>query len=142
MRTLELRNGDLVLGPGGYSMVQGAAKVRQDLAAIVREAIGTDRFHPRFGTVLYDYLGGYQDTEVLMLIRAEVHRCIQNYMMVQSEQVTSDMAAGRRPRYTPDELVAGVDSVQVQSRYDRFNIKVTVSTASGDDVTLLRTVEV
>lgn len=141
MKTLELRNGDLVLGPGGFGMVSGAAKVKQDLGAIVREALGTDRFHPRFGSVMEDYVGRYQDAESVMLIKGELHRLVQNYMMVQTEQITADMAERRRPRYAPDEIVSSVQSVQVQHRYDRINVKVVVRTYEGDDVTILRTME-
>jgi hypothetical protein len=142
MKTLELRNGDLVIRPGGFGMVRGTKKVQQDLGTIVREALGTDRFHPRFGTVLHDYLGGYQDATAYALIRGELHRLINNYIMVQTGAIQADMARGRRPRYGPEEIITSVQAIQIQQRLDRFNVKVVVRTASGEDVTLLRSVGV
>ena len=142
MKQLELRNGDLVVGPGGHGMVRGARRIQQDLGAAVRETIGTDRFHPRWGTILQDYVGGVQSAEATMLIRSEVERVVQNYIVIQTEQITSDIAAGLRPRYSPDEIIADVSRVEVQQRYDQVNIRVTIRTLQGDDVTILRSVGV
>lgn len=142
MKQLELRNGDLVVGPGGHGTVRGARRIQQDLGAAVREAIGTDRFHPRWGTILQDYVGGVQNDESTMMIRAEIARVVQNYIVIQTEQITADMGLGLRPRYAPDEIVADVGNIEIQQRYDQVNVRVSVRTLQGDDVTILRSVGV
>ena len=142
MKQLELRDGDLTVGPGGYAMIRGARRVQQDLGAAVREVLGNDRFHPGWGTVLADHVGQRQSNEVIMLIRAEVSRVIHNYIAIQTGQITSDMDAGVRPRYGPDEIVADVGVVEVQQRLDQINVRVTIRTYSGEDVTILRSVGV
>ena len=142
MKQLELRDGDLVVGPGGFATVSGARRVQQDIGAVVREAVGTDRFHPRWGTVLQDYVGGVQTTESFMLVRAEIERLIHNYIVLQTEQITSDMDAGLRPRYSPDEIVADVGNIEIQQRYDQINVRVSIHTYRGEEVTILRSVGV
>lgn len=142
MKQLQLRNGDFVVGPGGFAVVRGAAKIQQDLGAALRETLGDDRFHPRLGTILGDAVGGIQGEEAQMMIQSEISRVIANYMAVQTAQINADTSAGIRSRYTPDEIVSSVGGIAVQQTYDRINVKVSVTTAQGDTVTLLRSVGV
>lgn len=141
MKTLTLRNGDLALGPGGHQVATGVTKLRQDLGVLVREELGVDRFHPSWGTILPRYVGGTADPELAMYVRSEVNRLLQNYIAAQTLQMEADATAGRRPRYTSDEILAVVDGVQVQTIGTRLNVKVTVRTAAGSTATILRTVE-
>lgn len=140
MKTFKLEGGDLVIGSGGFTTVRGSDKLQQDLGAIVREELGTDRFHPRWGTVLHRYIGRPIDRESAMYVKGEINRLLQNYMMVQTNLLQADATAGHRPRFTPSEVISAVREVSVQQRRDYFNIKVTVRTFAGADVTILRTV--
>lgn len=140
MKTLELRNGDLVLAAGGYSMLSGPQKVIQDLGIMVREPLGADRFHPRWGTILDDFIGRAINEESEMRVRAELQRLIQNYVVMQTRQIQADHDANRRPRFRPGEIVTGVAGIDIQQRYDRLNVKVRLDTASGEQVTILRSV--
>lgn len=142
MKQLQLRNGDFVPAPGGFAVVRGAAKIQQDLGAALREALGDDRFHPKFGTVLADAVGTVQGSEAQMLIRTEISRVIANYMAVQTEQINLDATAGVKSRYTPDEIVSSVGTIEVQQTYDQVNVRVSISTAQGSTVTILRSVGV
>lgn len=142
MKTLELRNGDLVLGAGGYSMVAGPQKVIQDMGIMVREPLGVDRFHPRWGTILDDFIGEAINEESEMRVRAELQRLIQNYVVMQTRQIQADHDAGRRPRFRPSEIVTDVAGIDVQQRFDRINVRVHLITASGEEVTILRSVGV
>lgn len=142
MKQIEIRNGDFILGPGGLATVRGETKLRQDLGIIMREGLGVDRFHPKWGSVLADYAGDMVSSESIGLIKGEVHRLIQNYMVIQSQQVESDLGSGRSPRYTPEEIIIGVSGIEVQQRYDRLNVKVSVQTLAGGTLAILRTVGV
>lgn len=142
MKQLQLRNGDFVPAPGGFAVVQGAAKIQQDLGAALRETLGDDRFHPRFGTVLGSVVGTVQGVEAQALIQSEITRMISNYMAVQTEKINADTTAGVKSRYTPDEIVSSVESIEVQQTYDTINVRVSISTAQGSIVTVLRSVGV
>lgn len=141
MKQLLLRNGDLVLGPGGLATVSGRDKIAQDLGAAVREVLGTDRFHPKWGTVLHEYLGGYQSDEARMLVQSEIHRVIQNYIVMQTNEIVRDADLGLKSRFSPDEIVSSVTNVETQTVGDRLNVRVTVSTAAGSSVSVVRSVE-
>lgn len=141
MKQLKLRNGDLVLGTGGFVTLTGTERIIQDLGALVREVMGTDRFHPAWGTILQDYLGGYQDEEAAMLVRGEIARVVQNYIVMQSTQIIKDRDLGLRSRYAPEEIISSVRSIETQAVGDRLNVKVSVGTMSGQTVDIIRSVE-
>lgn len=140
MKQLEIRNGDLVLGAGGFASIKGESKLRQDLGIIMREGLGEDRFHPRWGSVLGNYAGEMISSETIGLIKGEIHRLIQNYMVTQSQQIEADLNARRHPRHTPDEVVVSVSNIAVQQWQDRINVKVSVNTLAGGTLSILRSV--
>jgi hypothetical protein len=139
MKTFEIRGGDLVLGAGGFASITGAVKVKQDMAVAVREPFGVDRFHPLWGTVMEQFVGS-TDTELVEgQIRSEVYRLVRNYVGTQSEQIRADTLAGRKPRYGTDELVSDIKALDIRQEFDRLYLRVTLSTNSGDQVTLTST---
>lgn len=142
MKTLEIKNGDLVIGPGGYSTVSGPAKVKQDLGLAVREPYGVDRFHPRWGSTLPDMIGGTIDDFARMRVVAEVQRIVANYMAVQQDLMARSTAAGRRPTFSSGEAVSAVEAIQVRQTMDRLHVRIVLRTLSGQSVSLVSTVEV
>lgn len=141
MKQLRLVNGDLDVQPGGFALVSGQQKVLQDLGILVRDALGSDRFHPRWGTILHEYVSsGVHPEEVALLVRSEITRVIQNYIVMQSDQISSDADNGRRSRFSPDEIVVDVSNIEIQQSYDRLNVRVTVITGRGAAVSVVRTV--
>jgi hypothetical protein len=140
MRTFRLRNGDFVVGAGGFEEITGTQKVYQDLSVLVREPLGDDRFHPQWGGILDEFVGFPFTEDVEGEVRNEVNRLVQNYVVMQSNQISADISLGRKPRYTPEEIVVGIDGIQVQQFNDRVNVRVFIRTASGDPVDIIRTV--
>lgn len=141
MKTFQIRNGDLVIGAGGYATLTGVPKVYQDLGILVREPLGEDRFHPQWGGILQEFIGRIITQDARTDVVNEIQRLTQNYIVMQSRQMTVDLSLNRRPRYSPEEIVVSLENVDVQQRGDRLNVKVTVSTASGEVVDIVRTVE-
>lgn len=140
MKTFQLRNGDFVVGAGGFVEITGTQKVYQDLAVLVREPYGEDRFHTDWGGILDEFIGTAIDTQAVAEVRNEIQRLIQNYIVMQSNQISADNAMSRRPRYSPEEIVVGVDSIDVNTTYDKINVRVRIRTAAGESVDILRTV--
>lgn len=140
MKSLLVKDGDLALGPGGFTTVEGPSKVHQDLSHSMREPYGSDRFHPRWGTVLGDFVGEMADESTGLLIRSEITRLIQNYMVVQQEQMGRSANSGRRPRFLTNELVADIQSIDIRQMFDRFYVRVRLQTLSDEEVTLLASV--
>ena len=140
MRTFAIEGGDFVLGEGGFALVTGHEKVKQDLGIAMREPFGCDRFHPRWGSVLVNYVGEPAGEQVSFLVKAEVGRIIRNYIAVQGYLVEEDVKEQRRSRLNTNEVVVGVDGIDVRQEQDRYHVRVRLSLFSGEEVSLTGTV--
>lgn len=140
MKTFLIDGGDLVLGQQGYATVEGPPKLRQDLGVAVREPYGCDRFHPRWGSLLYEYVGMQADQEAAAYVRGEITRLIQNYIHVQGAILAKDRAANRRPRYGRGEMISDIKGIDIQQSFAQFKVRVTLLTLSDVEVTLTQTV--
>lgn len=135
MKTLEIRAGDLALAPGGYAMLTGRAKMKQDLAVAVREPLGCDRFHPNWGSVLGEMIGGISGDDTKGRILAEINRLIFNYSAVQNDQFAGTYSSGQ-PLYTNDEVISAVTGIKITAREDAFYVRVSLVTMANNTVTL------
>lgn len=140
MKTLQLRNGDFVLGQGGYTTVTGTAKIRQDLALALGEPLGDDRFHPDWGSVLPNYVGQPITDETEMLVQAECARVIQQYIDAQRTGILNDVLNGNRTRYTTDDVVVQVTDIAANADLDNLRVKLSLLTQASQNVTITRTV--
>jgi phage baseplate assembly protein W len=142
VKTLALANGDIVVAPGGYATLTAAPKIRQDLALALGEPLGNDRFHPEWGSVLPTYIGQPIDDETDMLVRAEVARVIEQYMSIQQRDISRDAQNGASSRYSTQDVVAGVQDIVVNVRYDTIQITVALLTQAGVRLNIKRTVNI
>lgn len=134
MKTLAVRDGDLVVGPKGHTILEGEAKTRQDLGLALREPWGVDRFHPDHGSLLYRYVGEPVGIETEALIRAEIFRVVKNLIANQEAILTADNAKGAKPRFTTNEVISGVEGVDVAAQYDRYYVRVRLRTLAGSQI--------
>jgi hypothetical protein len=128
MRSLTIENGDLVLGSGGYTTVEGSQRIIQDLGLAIREPYGMDRFHPRWGTLLDSYVGMVIGPDTPVLIEAEARRMVGNYVALQQQQLQREATAGRPSRFISGEVIIGVAGVALSQNYDRLAVKITLDT--------------
>lgn len=140
MKTLALVGGDLALGNGGYRTLTGAARIRQDLALALAEPYGHDTYHPEFGSVLASHIGEPLTDELQLLVRAEVVRVVQQYVDGQQAQIAADSLSGSRSRFSFQDVVRSVQSINTEIQYDTIKVTVALKTQSGGVVRVLRTV--
>lgn len=140
MRTLQLRNGDLVVGTTGHQVVEGTQKIRQDLALALGEPYGDDRFHPSWGSMLPRYVGDTATEETRALVISETARVLQAYVDSQATDVLQDSLAANRSRYATADVVRQVDAIDATLSLDTIQLKVSLTTQAGQDVVLSRTV--
>lgn len=141
MKSLALVNGDLALGTdGGYLMHSGAARIRQDLSLALTEEYGADRFHPQWGSIVRSYLGRVLTEDMQQLVRAEVNRVLQNYIILQRNEVLRDTTVDIAGRYTTSDVVRSVESIQARAVLDAVYLYVTLTTLSRETITLARQV--
>lgn len=134
MKTLQVHNGDLVLGAHGYATVAGATKLRQDLGLAVREPYGCDRFHPQWGSLLPSYVGGPVGIETEALVKGEITRIIQNHASQQAALMQDDLWASKASQFLQDEAIDGITRIDVAQYLDRVTVAATVKTMSGAQI--------
>lgn len=140
MKSLALASGDLVVGVGGYQTLTGAPRIRQDLALAMGEAYGHDTMHPEYGSVLASYIGQPLTAELELLVRSEVIRVLQQYVASQQTDIAADALSGSRSRYSYQDLVDQVVSVDTQVSFDTLKVLVALRTRAGESVNVARTV--
>lgn len=136
MKTLRLTNGDLTLNGRAYAEVSGTAKVRQDLRGALAEPLGTDRFHPGWGSTLGDHVAAVVDPFTEFEVKAEVSRVISNYAAVQRDKVESDIYSDGATRFSTSEILSSVRGVDTTLVGDRLTVDIHLQTASGEIVAL------
>jgi phage baseplate assembly protein W len=137
MKTFALNGRDLSLTGSGYTMVEGISRVKQQLGLGLRESYGGDRFHPRWGSVLPEWIGTVIDRPGMsMEIRSEVIRVIKNFMSVQTAEIDARAARGLSPVVRPSEVVLGVTDVRVTQLQDTVSVTVYLQTAGGQVISV------
>lgn len=141
MQGLALVHGDLAIGSdGGYLLYSGADRIRQDLTLWLTEVYGADRFHPTFGSVVASYLGQVITDGLQQLVRAEVNRVVQNYIILQQQEVLRDTVVDVQGRFDTSDVVRSIDSLQVRVLSDTIYLAATLTTLARETVTISRQV--
>jgi phage baseplate assembly protein W len=141
IKTLALVNGDLAIGTNGaYLLYSGVNRIKQDLTLALTEEYGTDRFHPTYGSIVQSYLGQVLSAELMQLVRAEVNRVLQNYLIIQQNEVLRDTVVDVANRYDTSDVVQSVDNVAARAVLDTIYLSATLTTLSRETVTISRQV--
>lgn len=141
MQSLALVNGDLVIGgAGGYATLSGVERIRQDLTLALWEEYGTDRFHPRYGSIIKQYLGSPITPELQQLVKAEVNRVIQNYIAIQQAEVIRGTQYDVTGRYDTSDVVRSLDQIDVRTTLDAIYVMAALTTLARERVTVSRQV--
>ncbi|MFF7198192.1 hypothetical protein ACFZAM_31350 [Streptomyces sp. NPDC008079] len=140
MKTLALVSGDLAIGDGGYQMLTGGPRIRQDLALAMAEPYGHDTYHPEYGSVLASYIGEPLTAELELLVRSEVVRVLQQYVAAQQADIATDALATARSRYSYADVVDAVTSVAAEVSFSTVKVLVGLRTRAGAAVNVVRTV--
>jgi hypothetical protein len=139
MHTLALQNRDLVVGPGtaGFATYTGSDRLQQDLTLALGEEYGNDRFHPRFGSILFDMVGEPVSDILKQEIMAEVNRVISNYTQIQQSFMQQDIINAINSRFATGDVLAGIVSVSSQLDMDAINIVITVKNLDNAEIQVL-----
>jgi phage baseplate assembly protein W len=121
-----LKDGDIALTGSIVTMVSGIDKLKQDIDLWLREIYGVDRFHPDYGSILQDFIGGVIGPVVMHDIEVEVARVLGNLQALQLRRISVNPS-----KYTPDELLRSVVSVKSTQSYDAIYVNVVFESADG-----------
>jgi phage baseplate assembly protein W len=131
MKTLEIRDRDLVLVGGAYALLDGSPKVVQDLRCALAEPLGNDRFHPGWGSRLEEFVGLPLDDVAAFDVQQEAQRVSANYAAIQQDKIQRDALSGVRSRYRTGDVLVAVDGVRVAWHHDQ--VRLTVQLRTGDN---------
>jgi hypothetical protein len=125
MQTLALQDRDLVINPGsGFLTYTGSRRLQQDLTLALGEDYGNDRFHPRWGSVLVQFVGQPTTSALRHEVEAEVSRVINNYLSVQQDFIAQDMLNAVNSRFTTADIIAEIVSVKSSLAMDAIEILI------------------
>lgn len=140
MKTLALSGGDLVLGSGGLQMLDGPAKIRQDIALALGEDYGGDPYHAGWGSVLQQYIGSSIGDDTPMLVQAEVNRILQQYISNQQARLSAAALNNTQHTMSTAEMIKTVNAVDVSVLFDTITVQINLTTMAGQTMTISRTV--
>lgn len=140
MKTLALSGGDLVVGAGGLQLLDGPAKIRQDIALALGEDYGADPYHSGWGSVLQRYVGEPVTGDTPMLVQAEVNRILQQYISSQQQRLQAASLNNQQHTIGTSEIIRTVNSVDVSVLYDTVSVLIDLTTMAGQTMKISRTV--
>ena len=137
MKTLALRDGDLALDGNGYAMVDGIDRVKQQIGLCLRELYGTDRFHPRWGSVLPQWIGrAIVDSSLPIELKSELSRVVRNFVSSQNAAIERRAIRGYRPVLSPSEIIVAINGIETEQQQDTIVAKMTLQTSGGQSFTI------
>ncbi len=125
--SLAVADGDLVRKGNSLAIVYGSEKLKQDLCLWVTERYGIDRFHPKMGSVLPDFIGSVINSNTRSMIQSEVLRILQNYQAVQMQGIKS-----APHKYSYSEILYSIDAINVAISFDTVSATVAVRNADNN----------
>jgi phage baseplate assembly protein W len=140
VKTLALFNGDIMPAQGGYFMFTGVDRIRQDLTLALMEEYGSDRFHPKWGSVIRQFIGNVITPQLQTLAQAEVNRVVQNYILIQQSEVLRDSQVDVKGRFSTSDVIRSVRSISSSVNLDRIDVRLALETMSRASVTIKRQV--
>jgi phage baseplate assembly protein W len=141
MQSLALVQGDLAIdGTGDYLTFSGVDRIRQDLTLALTEEFGSNRFHPTWGSIIKQYLGQQLTPEVEQAVKAEVNRVVQNYIVLQQQEVLRDSQIDVAGRFDTSDVVRNVSDIMSRVLLDTIYVSATVTTLARETVTISRQV--
>jgi hypothetical protein len=140
MRTFALNNGDLVLSGDRFAMIEGPARVQQQVGLCMREPWRIDRFHRGWGSVLPNMIGSTAITEQIKAdIANEIRRIVANFVTSTTEDARRRVNSGLPTVVGASEILTGVTSIQIRQQQDRLYVKVTLSTMGAVEFSIITT---
>lgn len=135
MKTMLLDDGDLVIGTSSdYQMVTAEQKVKQDVRGALLEPLGNDRFHPGWGSTLFDHIGEPLTEFNRTAVLSEVNRVVGNYAAIQRDRVEADMLSNTPTRFSTNEIVTSVIGVRAEQVLDSMRIEIGIGTVARTSV--------
>lgn len=137
MKSIRIKDGDLVIGPGRrLDVTTGRGKLLQDLRLWLLEPLGVGFTTPNFGSILGDMVGSIDIDDVAVDVEEEVRRILTLYQASQLERIRAAQDAGRLVNFSRREVLDRIDKVEATVIGDRVQVTAHIRTATGEEIAL------
>lgn len=134
MRSLQIRDGDLVLGVGRRAaLVYGKEKLLQDLRLWLLEPFGMGFTTKQWGSRLGEFVGGSNPELFQAEVESEIRRILTLYQAWQYERVQQAQYDGQTRNWSRSEILAEITEVSSQVFMDRIVVRVEIRTLAGNE---------
>jgi phage baseplate assembly protein W len=125
MNVWEITNGDITISNGSFATIT---------------AYGSNKFHPRYGSVFDNFIGQPAGPGTDLVIKNEFQRIIQNYMKIQLAKMQAASNAGLASPYSQSEIVNSIGAISVQQSFSTFSVTGSVTTLTGQQLPVVNNV--
>lgn len=131
---IKIVNGDFLVSPNGeVQTVESLEKLKQDVTKILLTELGSNVYHPWYGSELADGVVGYATSAQVIAQNAElvITNALENIMALQAEQMANQTV-------TPQEALGAIQEVSVEQEPSdprQWNIRVKVLTRALTEIT-------
>lgn len=131
---IKIVNGDFLVSPNGeVQIVESLEKLKQDVTKILLTELGSNVYHPWYGSELADGVVGYATNAQVIAQNAElvITNALENIMALQAEQMANQTV-------TPQEALGAIQEVSVEQEPSdprQWNIRVKVLTRALTEIT-------
>lgn len=135
---LKIVSGDLVIKNGALQTVVDSEKLIQDILKICLTSVGSNPFHPSYGSFLSrTIVGNAMYTDVIVQIaKSQLNTCLTNLQSLQQLQLQSFQ------RITADEQISAILGISISRSIDPrlFNVSIKALTKGFKPITTAFTV--
>ena len=142
MKTLQVKNGDLVLDSGGRPVfITGSTKLVQDLSLWLNEEYGVGYTTPNFGSTLNELIGGGITQGSIAQVQSEISRVLELYRSQQIQDLLEAQQLQQLGNWNKSELIQSIGPIQVTPGYGFLQVTVALTTLNSAmiDLNLLLT---
>ncbi len=141
--SLQLRHGDLALNGTSLATARGGDKLIQDLRCALLERMGTDPMHEDYGSLIdggrrsdgtevQSLIGGNHWDMIVLTVESEILRIATQQQHSQLARAQADQMKYGKTTLSGDEILASVQSVQVQQVQDKLVATVAIVTGFAE----------
>ncbi len=135
--SLKISHGDLAVDSGHLAIVENEAKLVQDLRHALLEKLGSDYFHPAYGSILDSApeqggILGSQAEQVLSKFTLELNRIVRDYQQLQLNRARYDKLTYGKASLKRAEILVSANVAQAIQNEDTLDIVVSLRTAKSD----------
>lgn len=135
--SLRIENGDFRSSRGSLDVARNQTKLVQDLRCFILEEMGTDKYHPSYGSKINDATTiGVDADEATSEIESEIQRIVALYQRNQVSRARDDNIARGVVSLDQGEVLVALNSINFEQKEDRLTVRLVIQTGDSSNIDL------